>query len=124
MISLGDDDFLVVERAAEGSIGHWLEVEKEETIAGATSREAEAGLPSKEHAGVDKHVPGGGGSVGREAREQELQGMTVVQLKEMCKELGIVRTGRKADLIARIILDEDRRNQEQSCSGPLPTRHA
>ena len=51
---------------------------------------------------------GGGRGIAKGSAEGELESMTVVQLKEMCKELRVPVSGRKAELIQRI---HDRRSR-------------
>ena len=50
----------------------------------------------------------GGMGIAKGSAEGELESMTVVQLKEMCKELRVPVSGRKAELIQRI---HDRRSR-------------
>ena len=125
LISLAHDDFLVLERVPADSAPLDMAelLEKAARSRGADAGAMEEGRAGQDAARVDLVVEGGrgrasdtmsggGGAGGRGiakgSAEGELESMTVVQLKEMCKELRVPVSGRKAELIQRI---HDRRSR-------------
>ena len=125
LISLAHDDFLVLERVPADSAPLDMAelLEKAARSRGADAGAMEEGQAGQDATRVDSVVEGGrgrasdtvrrgGGAGGRgiakSGAEGELERMTVVQLKEMCKELRVPVSGRKAELIQRI---HDRRSR-------------
>ena len=125
LISLAHDDFLVLERVPADSAPLDMAelLEKAARSRGADAGAMEEGRAGQDAARVDlveeggrgrasdtvrRGGGGGGRGIAKGSAEGELESMTVVQLKEMCKELRVPVSGRKAELIQRI---HDRRSR-------------